>query len=270
MTLVDNAYFALIDTSADGDTYAAQHATEGPWAVGLQHGGPPNALLVHTAEQLAAGQTGRADLRALRLAADFQRPVPVGDVTVTARVVRAARTVVLVDAAISAQGRECLTGRVWLVRTADTATIEPERVDLPGPPDGLAGVGADFPYGTSIEWRSVHGGLYEPGPALVWARPRIPVVEGFPLSTLQRAALIGDSASGVSAELDWRAWSFLNIDLDVHVAREMRGDWLLMDAITTLSATGAGLARSSLSDTGGALGTTAQTLVVEKRSTADA
>lgn len=262
---MDNAYFQLIAASGADATYAAAPSTGGPWSPQLQHGGPPNALMVHAAEQLAARETGRTDLHALRLAAEFLRPVPVGVITVTARVVRAARTVVLVDTAVSADGRDCLHGRVWLVRQADTAGIAPPVTPMSAPPEDLPGAGADFPYGHSIEWRSVHGGLHEPGPALVWARPRGPLVAGVPLTGLQRAALIGDSASGLSAELDWGVWSFLNVDLDVHLARPARGDWLLVDAQTTLTAAGTAMARSTLSDLSGVLGTTAQTLVVEPR-----
>jgi hypothetical protein len=65
--------------------------------------------------------------------------------------------------------------------------------------------------------------------------------------------------------LDWTRWTFLNVDLDVHLARPMLGDWLLMDALTRVGTHGAGLARSTLSDTAGVLGSTAQTLVLAPR-----
>jgi hypothetical protein len=262
---VGNAYFKLIETSATGATYDSAPSTGGPWSPDLQHGGPPNALLVHVAEQLVAAETGRQDLHALRLAAEFLRPVPVSFVTVRARVLRAARTVVLVETSLSADGRDCVAARIWLVRSADTTSLVPGVPTAHVPADGLPGIGADFPYSHSIEWRSVHGGLHEIGPALVWARPSMPIVAGHELTGLQRAALVGDSASGVSAELDWREWSFVNIDLDVHLARPVAGEWLLMDAATTLTGTGSALARSTLSDAVGVVGTTAQTLVVEPR-----
>lgn len=281
---MDDAFFTLIEVSsaepAPAGTesspaaptlrqarFLAAEATGGPWSPDHQHGGPPNALLVHAAEQAAAAETGRTDLHALRLAAEFLRPVPVGDVTVTTRLLRAARTVVLVEATLSAGGKDCLTGRIWLVRQADTSAIAPApaRPSAIGPAEDLPDVGATFPYGRSIEWRSEFGSLREAGPARVWGRPRIPLVRDYPLSALARAALIGDSASGVSSELDWGVWAFLNIDLDVHVARPISGEWLLMDAVTTLTDAGAALTRSVLSDDRGVVGTTAQTLVVEPR-----
>ncbi|MDT4938339.1 MAG: hypothetical protein QOG80_2010, partial [Pseudonocardiales bacterium] len=174
-----------------------------------------------------------------------------------------ARTAVLVDATMSAGGRVCLRGRVWLVRRADTSALAPPPVAGFEPPGNARGLGADFPYGDSIEWRVVRGGLREPGPGLVWARPDREIVSGVPVSGLQRAVLVGDSASGVSSELDWTRWSFLNIDLDVHLARPLLGDWVLLDAATQLGPAGAGLARSTLSDAHGPVGSTLQTLVVE-------
>ena len=69
----------------------------------------------------------------------------------------------------------------------------------------------------------------------------------------------------MSAELDWDEWSFLNVDLDVHLARPLVGEWVLMDAATQLGDHGAALARSTLSDTRGVVGSTAATLVLAPR-----
>jgi hypothetical protein len=90
----------------------------------------------------------------------------------------------------------------------------------------------------------------------------MPILAGRPLSGLARVALIADSASGISAELDWSVWSFLNVDLDIHLARQVDGEWLLMDAATQLGPAGSALARSTLSDARGVVGSGLQTLVV--------
>jgi acyl-coenzyme A thioesterase PaaI-like protein len=269
LAVVVTAYFHLIEDTGSVATFRTDPAAAGPWSREHQHGGPPTALLVHAAERLAGRETGRNDLEAHRVSAEFVGPVPMKDVTVEARILRAARTAVLVEAHLSAAGRECLQARVWLVRRDDTAHVATQAGQHPGqiapPPDTLPGLGATFPYAESIEWRSEYGGLGEPGPARIWARPRLRIVADHDASGLARAALIGDSASGVSAELDWSMWSFLNIDLDVHLSRPLSGDWLLLDAATTLGPTGAGLARATLSDLHGIAGATAQTLVVEPR-----
>lgn len=261
-----DAYFVLINESPSRCDYASDPATGGPWRPDRQHGGPPNALLVHAAEQAARRESEGADLIAVRLASEFVGPVPVADVSTTAGVVRAARSAVLVEASVEAAGRTCVTGRVWLVAGADTSSIAAPahpaaRPAIDYPP--MADTG--FPYGRTIEWRSVVGGLAERGPARVWTRPTLPLLAGQSMSGLQCAVLVGDSASGISAELDWGAWSFANIDLDVHLSRPLIGEWLLMDAATHLGPGGYALARSTLSDERGPVGATAQTLLVTPR-----
>ncbi len=265
---VDEPYFQLRSGSAGAGTYRSDPATGGPWSPELQHGGPPCALLVHVAESVAAAETGRDDLAATRLAAEFVGPVPVTEVQTSARVVRAARSAVLVEATLSAGERTCLQARVWLVRDTDTRSVARKVADPTSsnvPPSGLPGLGARFPYADSIEWRAVFGGLAAPGPGRIWALPRRPVVDAAALSSLQRAVLIGDSASGISAELDWATWSFLNVDLDVHLARAIIGEWVLLDARTNLGPTGSALTTSTISDCAGEVGATAQTLVVQPR-----
>lgn len=269
--MVTDCYFTRSDETAGVARYLAGPATAGPWAPHLQHGGPPNALAVASAERRAAAETGRDDLVAMRLAADFVGPVPVAEIEVRSRVVRAARSAALVEVDVSAEGRPCLLTRVWLVRSADTAAVAPalpEPASVPEDPDGPVGLGVEFGYGQSLEWRFVRGRMDVPGPAVAWVRPTIGLCEGLDYSGLARTALIADSASGISSELSWAEWSFLNVDLDVHLFRPFHGEWLLMDATTQLGAGGAGLARSTLSDVRGVVGAGLQTLVLAPMRTA--
>jgi hypothetical protein len=50
------------------------------------------------------------------------------------------------------------------------------------------------------------------------------------------------------------------------LAAPLLGDWVLLDAETQLGPSGSALARSTLSDRHGRVGTTAQTLVLAPRS----
>jgi hypothetical protein len=214
------------------------------------------------AERAISDETGRCDLVAMRLAADFIGPVPVGEVDTDSRVLRAARSAALAEVSVSANGRPCLVVRVWFVRSADTSALA-EPLPEPAPiPDVPAGIDVSFGYGASLEWRFVKNRMGVPGPAAAWVRPSMPILAGRPLSGLARVALIADSASGISAELDWSVWSFLNVDLDIHLARQVDGEWLLMDAATQLGPAGSALARSTLSDARGVVGSGLQTLVV--------
>jgi hypothetical protein len=263
---VANPYFLPLDDDPAAGRYLATELTGGPWDLQLQHGGPPNALAVRAAERAAAAHTGRADLTARRLAAEFVGPVPVAELATRTRIVRAARSAVLVDVVLAAGGRDCLTARVWLLAPGDTGHVAtPAEAPLGPPLDRAPSFGLRFPYADSIDWHEVSGSILQPGPGAVWARPRHELLPGEPWTGLQRAVFLGDSASGVSAALDWADWTFLNVDLDVHLARPVTGDWLLLDATTRIGPDGGGVARSTISDVIGPVAHGLQTLVVAPR-----
>jgi Thioesterase-like superfamily len=260
--LVADAYFSVLDETPYTGRYRAGPATVGPWAAHLQHGGPPNALAVAAAERAIRGETGREDLVAVRLAADFIGAVPVDEVTTTARVLRAARTAALVEVTVAAAGRDCLLARVWFVRTSDTSHLAPPLAEPVELPDGPGNQDWDFGWARSLEWHFVRGLPGQPGDAAAWIRPTRPLVDGHELFGLSRVVMVADSASGISARLDWTTWSFVNVDLDVHLARPFRGEWILMDAQTQLGEEGSALVRSTLSDRHGIVGAGLQTLVL--------
>jgi acyl-coenzyme A thioesterase PaaI-like protein len=259
---VDDSYFFPSDEGADGGRYRSGPATVGPWNQRFQHGGPPNALAVAVAERVLRERTGRDDLVALRVAADFVGPVPVGDLEARAEVLRAARTAALVAVTLCSGGRDCLLVRVWFVRVADTSAVAAQTVAPPPRPDTSSGLDISFGYGASIDWRFLHGRMGQYGPAAAWARPTFDLLPGRPARGLSLVTLIADSGNGISAELDWTTWTFLNVDLDIHLARPVEGDWVLLDAATQIGPAGSALARSTLSDSAGLLGSGMQTLLI--------
>jgi acyl-coenzyme A thioesterase PaaI-like protein len=74
-----------------------------------------------------------------------------------------------------------------------------------------------------------------------------------------------DSASGASAALDPARWAFMNTELSVHLTRPLAGEWVCVDAETTLTGTSTGLAAARLLDSGGLVGRSAQALFVIPR-----
>ena len=96
-------------------------------------------------------------------------------------------------------------------------------------------------YLDAVEWRWVSGSVTEPGPGVVWMRPPA-LVAGEAISPLQRLLACVDSASGVSAALDVRRWAFLNTELTVHVLRPPVGEWVCLEAATTLGSGSVGVA----------------------------
>jgi hypothetical protein len=254
-------------TPLGDSTYRSSAATAGPWDPLLQHAGPPCALLAHAIERDPAV---RPDLRLARVTVEMIRPVPVADLTVAVRVLRSGRRTELVEAELGAQGRTALRMTAARVGAADgSAPGVPDPDRAPALPEPMAqpvwhGAHHDG-YLAAIEWRFARGVLGEPGPATAWARPRPDLVEGRPLAPAERVLLIADSASGVSAALDIRRWTFVNSDLTVLLHRHPAGEWICLEARTVIDEAGIGCARSRLSDTTGALGHTLQTLIVAAR-----
>jgi hypothetical protein len=258
---VSEAFF----TDLGDGRFRGEEACGGPWSADLMHGGPPSALLVRACEHAVDG------LVALRASIDFLSAVPVGPVSVAARVVRGGRRIALTEAVLEADGREVLRARVWHVRTADEPTPVLDQqppADVPAPEQSPATM-TDwaFPYARALEWRVVGGNPTGAGPATVWTRARIPLVPGDEPTGLQRAVLSADSGNGISANLDWTTWSFVNIDLDVHLSRPLIGEWVLLDATTRYEESGTALAASSLWDERGRVGRGAQILLVAPRGT---
>lgn len=213
------SFFLPLD---DDGGWLATSATEGPWADHLQHGGPPSALLVRALQALTAPQPSRLG----RVTLEFLGPVPVGEVRVAADVEREGRSVRLLAGELSAAGRPALRARAWQLRTDDAGpTVGAGAVArVPGPDGGTEGLaGFDFGYGHAMRWRVVGGTAEGPGAATVWVRPRLPLVPGEELAPEQVAALAADSGSGVSWELPWDRWSFVNVDLTLSFARQPVG-----------------------------------------------
>lgn len=272
---------AFYQTLGDG-RYRATRATAGPWGADLQHAGPPAALLGRAIEKCAAtadaADGAPGDRLIGRVAFDILGPLPVGEVTVTARRTRPGRSVELFEAELAAGGRSVMRAAAWRVRSASAQAVreaadgqELDRATAPRLPRPESLVAADAPgwgdgYLRAIEWRFVSGHFSTPGPATVWSRMRIPLVAGEQPSPLQRVLAVADSGNGISNVLDLRRWLFINPELTVHIARPAAGEWIALQSETVVEADGVGLASSVLSDERGRLGTGAQTLYVASRS----
>jgi Thioesterase-like superfamily len=249
----------------NGRWQATVHTT-GPWDADAQHGGPPSALLGRAMQRCQP----RDDMIIARFTCEILGAIPVGDISVAARLARPGRSVELLEATMSARGRELARATAWRVRRIDSESV-PSRLPAPPPlPDGpsaLPPAGWTDGYISAIEWREVRGGFRAPGPATVWTRMRYPLVPDEAPSPLERVLAVADSGNGASWELDLRRWHFINPELTVHLHREAVGDWVCLDAQTTISAGGAGLSTSTLSDLTGPVGVGAQSLLVAPRPT---
>ncbi len=242
--------------------YRATERTSGPWDPAHQHAGPPSALLLGALER----ESAREELVVARVTVEILGPVPIGELVVRTAVERPGRSVELLAGELEADGRVVLRARAWRVLRSPVGTEVVAPVELPEdedvPPPML---GESFGYAHAVEWRWVRGGWTDRGPATVWTRMRIPLVEGEEPSPRQRVMVVADSGNGASNVLDWARYLFINTELTVHFAREPVGEWVLLDASTQIAEGGAGLASSVLSDRSGPVARGAQALLVAPR-----
>lgn len=249
--------------STDGrEGFESLATTASPWGPDSQHGGPPAGLLARAIEGLSDAVIGRFTMELLG-------PVPVGDVSVSASILRPGRSVQLAAAELYdvVRGRPVATARAWLFPASGSGPEQETAGPSHGPDDGVRRerpTGWGGGYVDAVDWRWISGDLAAPGPGVVWMRPP-DLVEGEPVSPVQRLMTCVDSASGVSAVFDPQEWGFLNTELTVHVLRPPEGEWVCLDAETTLSSGAMGMAVSEVHDRRGLVGRSTQALLVQRR-----
>ncbi len=246
-----------------GGRFASTPHTRGPWDPAFQHAGPPAALLGRAVERCEP----RDGFVLARTTFEILRAVPVAEVEVAVRVARPGRSVELLEGELTVEGEPVMTVRAWRVLATTAPSVDrdpppPERPAEPTPPPpGLDGFG----YGRAVELRFAAGGWGQRRPATVWTRLLQPIVPDEEPTGVQRVLAVADSGNGVSAVLSWDEWLFINTELTVHFRRPPRGEWICLDAETSIAGGGAGLARSVLSDDDGVVAQGAQALLVAPR-----
>lgn len=264
MTAVDAFYLPTEDRTV----FEATRRTEGLWNPKQQHAGPPSALLTRAVEQTPSSIEGPSAIT--RLTVEILGPVPTGEIRVHAAVTRPGRTVELVEAELCAAGRVAMRARAWRIRTVSVPLPDEIEEPAPAPPIPAEVTVIDDPTWTevylgAVEWRFVHGHWQQPGPAMVWARLLLPLVAGEEPSAMQRLVAVADSGNGLSGLLDFDTWWYINTDLSIHLHRAPAGEWVGVDARSTLAHDGIGLAETVLFDAQGRVGRGAQSLMVGPR-----
>ena len=184
------------------------------------------------------------------------------------------RSIALLAAELSAGGRVVLRARAWRLAAGDTVAVATGQDDgalAPLPPPDEATLRTELPPGgcpdssTRSNGAGCTAGWATQGPGTVWARQRVPLVDGEEPSPLQRLMLVADSGNGAAAPLDIREWLFLNTELTIHLHRLPVGAWMAVDAQTIVGPAGMGTVAGLLFDERGHVGRSAQCLTVRRR-----
>jgi Acyl-CoA thioesterase C-terminal domain/Acyl-CoA thioesterase N-terminal domain len=252
----------------DGDWFIPTPWTRGPWDPDAQHAGPPAALVARALEGL--GPAG--PFQVARFTLEVLRPIPLTALRIEARVVRPGKRVQFVEASLLGERGEVASASAWRIRRSDEPLPEAGQEPLPFDPplDSPPVPVLDPPwegesYFTAMEWREARGAFFEPGPAAVWMRSRIPLVEGEEPSRLARVLIVADSGNGISSVTSPLDYLFINTELTVHLFRLPIGEWLCLDAVSRIDPSGIGVAESTLWDDVGRIGRGNQSLLVAPR-----
>jgi Thioesterase-like superfamily len=254
--------------SGDGRFEPTEHA-RGPWDPRALHGGAPAALIARAFERLEPG----AELPIARLGFEFLKPIPLAPLELRTEIARKGRRVQELTAELRA-GEE-------LICRASALRIQPVPAGLPsaGPtpaeamPGPNQGKVVEFSLNREAEASLATTGMemswltdpWSVGPGRVWMRLRQPILPDEPATPLVRLVATADFGNGVSAELPFDEYLFINADLTIHLWRAPRGEWIGLDARTLLQSGGTGVAESVLHDEHGPVGRAFQTLVVQPR-----
>lgn len=260
------SFYVPLGDPADG-AFTATTATVGPWSPKLQHAGPPIALVARALERLPGAPEGA---RIARITVEILGPVPVdGVLALEAEIVRPGHKIAMLEATLRAGDKVLLRARAWRLTAAAGRSPEIDRESAPPLPAASANQGfhgvPNFGYADALEWRFVSGKFHETGPAVLYTRPRLPLVPGEVMTPLQRVLVMLDAANGVSAELDPRTWTFVPVDLTCVLFGAPTSEWVGMDARTTIGGDGLGLARTTIFDEQRVIGRSLHTLWVEPR-----
>lgn len=251
---------------AEGAQFEPTQWAVGPWSADTLQGSAYGGLLVRALER-GYPAPGMA---LSRLSFDLWRPVTRDRLTPTVNALREGRKARTVEASLAQAGKAVARCTAVYLKADPSSNPAPATPAAPaqGPDAGRpipAHVRAWSPFFTGVDTRVVGGDLLKPGPAAAWFNLTRPLVAGEENAPFVHAVSAADLASGISAIVDLRTWSFINADLTVVFWREPRPPWILLDAETRAGDRGTGVARGLLSDLDGPFGSCEQTLVFEPR-----
>ncbi|MEN2744642.1 thioesterase family protein [Sinomonas halotolerans] len=264
---------AALPELADGDSYYVSlgggrfrstiHA-QGAWNAHEQHMAPASGIIAHC----LALHDPRPGLRIARISYEILGLIHAGEFEVTVRTLRPGRTIELLEAELAAQGRVAIRANAWRLVTSDSSAVAAVE-DRPIPPiaecerwDGST----EWPGGyiRSLEMHRAAG--HRPGSGTVWIRTAHPLVGGAESPDWVRLIGLVDTANGIATRVPpgRGSWAFPNVDLQVHMYREPRGEWLGIDNSVSFGTDGIGLTSSVLHDEQGPFGRAEQILTLRK------
>lgn len=247
-----------------GGRFESTIHAQGAWNPEEQHMAPISGLITRCLLQCQP----REGMQLSRLSFDILGMIPRGEFGISTAVVRPGRTIELLEARMEVAGRPAIVAKAWRLATQDTsavAAVEDPRIPGPddaGPHEGMTAWPGGFI--RSLEVRVVPG--HRPGRGQVWVRNPHATVAGEPTSDVVRLVGMMDAANGIAPRVSpgGGSWMYPNVDLQIHLHRLPRGEWLGLDTRVTFGPDGVGLTSSVVHDLDGPFGRLEQILTVRK------
>lgn len=237
----------------------------GAWDPKEQHIAPSIGLLAHAVETDFAARR-RDGLRLTRLSCDILGVMPVEPVEVNVKVLRPGRTIELVEARLSHEGRDAVVARAWLTARYDTAALEGSAL----PP--MKARSEMEPWGLHLSWPGefvktpqIWREQLDVGRVQFWVRSDLQLVRGEQASSTANMLRLIDVANGVAARVPPGDVAYPNLDLTAYLFRQPQGDLTGLDTTASFGPDGAGLTQSVLHDELGPFGAFSQTLTVRPK-----
>ncbi len=235
----------------------------GAWSNDELHMAPVSGAIVDAIDRFIAAGTSKP-MTVARISFDILGKLPATDFDVDVRVMRPGRTIELLEAVLTSQGRPTINARVWLLADHDTSKVAGGQLRrLPHPdkltPSRLTG---EWPGGyiSSLDVR--YCGEPSAGRGQAWVSTDVDLVAGQQTSDLAQFVGLVDTANGVAVRQSPTEWMFPNVDLTIHLHRQPRGRWVGLDTSVTFGPTGHGLTSTVLHDLDGPVGMAEQMLTV--------
>ena len=247
----------------DGEHFHPTDIVTGPWDPDLSHAGPPAALLLHAVTSSITG------MGVTRASFEIPRGIPKVPYTVHLEDIRPGRKVRLVSAALRAPDDSTLmAANVWLIRESDDGlpSADPYPLTLP-PPDACQEFSIDFGgvgYMDGVEIRTAAGAPFRGGPAAIWIRRTVPLIEGVETDPYTDCGLFGDLGNGISAIEPLQKLIAINTDLTLYLARRPIGEWIAMESLTISQGLGLGMTDSLVYDASGFVGKANQSIFFDR------
>lgn len=253
---VPDAYYVRLE----GNRFHSTVHSQGAWNAHEQHMAPASGLLLHEVLR----NHPRPGMVVSQLTFEILGLIAGGEFEVRTEVVRPGRTIELIEATLTGNGRTAIRALIWRLLAGDTSAVAGSEggrlrppAECPPHPRIKAWSGGFI---RSADFRSAYDG--GPGRHAAWVRSPLAIVDGEDSEPLARFVGVVDAANGIAVRNDPQECIFPNVELSIHLFRQPEGGWTGLDTTVHFGARGVGLTESALYDEQGLVGRAAQILTV--------